>query len=94
MGFASGIIASLVLAIYTAAYYYIINPDFASSDLRDTEILFSKQMGYTGAELISKLEAEKDKLSAWNELVTKFKGSFIYCSIVALVNALFFFKKD
>jgi hypothetical protein len=51
-------------------------------------------MGYTGAELISKLEAEKDKLSAWNELVTKFKGSFIYCSIVALLNALFFFKKD
>jgi hypothetical protein len=94
MGFASGIIASLVFAIYTATYYYLINPDFAASDLRDTEILFSKQMGYKGAELISKMEAEKEKLSAWNESITKFKGSFIFCTIVAFANALFFCKKD
>lgn len=93
IGIASGFIASLVIAVYSAVYYYILNPDYATSDIKDLELVF-KQMGVKGVELAKQMELEKQKLSPLNELYRKFIGSIFFSLIMALVNALFFFKKD
>jgi hypothetical protein len=69
-----------------------LNPDFASSDLKDIEIMLKQQ--YQGAELQQKLIAYKNEVSAWNEAFTKLKGSTITSVILAVVNALMFCKKD
>jgi hypothetical protein len=92
MGVSAGLIASLFFSFFTAIYYFLLNPDFASSDLKDIEIMLKQQ--YQGAELQQKLIAYKNEVSAWNEAFTKLKGSTITSVILAVVNALMFCKKD
>lgn len=93
IGILAGFITAVIFAIFTAIYYYFINPDYADKYLKDIAISI-KQSGVTGKEFNKQMAEWKEEFTAFNQTYNIFiKNSFLGC-ILALINALILCKKD
>lgn len=93
VGISSGILTGFVFALFTATYYYILNPNFADKYLVDIEISL-KQAGITGDELKKQMAEWVADMSPGNQTFKVFFGSTILAAILAAINALILCKKD
>jgi hypothetical protein len=93
IGVSAGILTAMVFSLFTASYYYVLNPDFATKYLADIEISL-KQAGIKGAELKKQMGEWAADMSPSNQTFKTFFASTILNSILAAINALILCKKD
>ena len=93
IGVSASILTSIVFTIFTATYYYLLNPNFAIKYLVDIEISL-KQAGITGVELKKQMAEWAADMSPGNQTFKTFFSATILTSIIAAINALILCKKD
>jgi hypothetical protein len=93
IGLSASILTSMVFSLFTATYYYVLNPNFAVKYLVDIEISL-KQAGVTGAELKKQMAEWAADISPWNQTFKTFFSATIFTAILAAINALILCKKD
>jgi hypothetical protein len=93
IGVSASILTAMVFSLFTATYYYLLNPNFATKYLVDIEISL-KQAGITGAELKKQMGEWAADMSAGNQTFKTFFATTIFTTILAAINALILCKKD
>jgi hypothetical protein len=93
IGLSASILTSMLFSLFTATYYYVLNPNFAVKYLVDIEISL-KQAGVTGAELKKQMAEWAADISPWNQTFKTFFSATIFTAILAAINALILCKKD
>lgn len=93
VGVVSALVSTTVFILFTAVYYYVLNPNFAVQYLKDIEISL-KSSGVTGKEFKEQMESWKEDFSPENQLITKYVSMSIFASFFGLINAVILCKKD